>query len=274
MQVLIKTCSPICPQETVPLSELSALFGATAAVFIPRKQWFVVGDWDGNLKVCSDETMQEVKTFSAHRKRIDSLDVHPSEPYVLSASYYDGSVKVWNWEMDWECVRTFHVVARQVKFNPKDADYFACSTGNNVKVSNIASPGSDDLTSSFGISHMKCFDYLSRGNELYLINGNHDGSVEIWDWKNRSCLKTLKEQRGTVATICAHPDLPIFITGSSDGTVCLWNSFTFELEGKLNCSLGAVWTIACLKGSNRVMFSSELRFFRRALLPHDLFFSS
>ncbi|TVU26074.1 hypothetical protein EJB05_28603, partial [Eragrostis curvula] len=228
MQVLIKTCSRICPQERVHLSELSALSEATAAVFIPRKQWFVVGDRDGNIKVCSDETMQQVKTFSAHSRPIYSLDVHPSEPYVLSVSLDDGTVKMWNWDMDWECVRTFDVATRVVKFNPKDADYFACVTFNGVKVWNIASPGSDGLKFSFGSSEVRCLDYLSRGDDLYLITGDDDGSVEIWDWQSRSCLKTLKEHTAKVYTICAHPDLPLFITGSFDGTVCLWNSFTFE----------------------------------------------
>ncbi|TVU16858.1 hypothetical protein EJB05_37015, partial [Eragrostis curvula] len=228
MQVIIKTCSRICPQERVHLSELSALSAPNAAVFIPRKQWFVVGDFYGNIKVCSDETMQELKTFSAHSKHISFLDVHPSEPYVLSQSNFENTVKMWNWEMDWECVRTFDVKTWNVKFNPKDADYFACATQNGVKVWNIASPGSDDLTFSFGSSNAYSLDYLSRGDELYLINGNLDGSVEIWDWQSRSCLKTLEEHTTFVYTICVHPDLPLFITGSRDGTVCLWNSLTFE----------------------------------------------
>ncbi|TVU26090.1 hypothetical protein EJB05_28619, partial [Eragrostis curvula] len=244
--------------ERVHLSELSALSEATAAVFIPRKQWFVVGDNDGNIKVCNDETMQQFKTFRSHDRRISYLDIHPSEPYVLSASYRDDTVKMWNWEMDWECVRTFDVRAREVKFNPKDADYFACATDYGVKIWNIASPGSDDLTFYFRSSCVISLDYLSRGDELYLITGNWDGSVkvrhrddrsstpclnvangiimrcivllttQIWDWQSRSCLKTLKEHTANVYTICAHPDLPLFITGSFDGTVCLWNSFTFE----------------------------------------------
>ncbi|TVU16861.1 hypothetical protein EJB05_37018, partial [Eragrostis curvula] len=182
----------------------------------------------GNIKVCSDETMQQFKTFRSHDRRISYLDIHPSEPYVLSASYRDDTVKMWNWEMDWECVRTFDVRAREVKFNPKDADYFACATDYGVKIWNIASPGSDDLTFYFRSSCVISLDYLSRGDELYLITGNWDGSVKIWDWQSRSCLKTLKEHTANVYTICAHPDLPLFITGSFDGTVCLWNSFTFE----------------------------------------------
>ncbi|TVU16857.1 hypothetical protein EJB05_37014 [Eragrostis curvula] len=172
--------------------------------------------------------MQQVKTFRAHSRSIHSLDVHPSKPYVLSASYNDRTVEMWNWEMDWECVRTFDVAAREVKFNPKDADYFACPTGYGVEVWNIASSGSDDLTFSFGSSNVYSIDYLSRGDELYLINGDKYGSVEIWDWQNRSCLKTLKEHTDFVNNICAPPNLPLFITISCDGTVCLWNSSTFE----------------------------------------------
>ncbi|TVU26081.1 hypothetical protein EJB05_28610, partial [Eragrostis curvula] len=217
--------------ERVHLPELSALSEPKAAVFIPRKQWFVVGDKHGNIKVCSDETMQQVPVgvvLKVPAYWVSSFNVHPSEPYVLSLSFMDGSVKMWNWEMDWECVRTFDVKAREVKFNPKDADYFACTTLNGLKVWNIASQGSDNLTFSFGSSYVTHLDYLSRGDELYLITGHSDGSVEIWDWQSRSCLKTLKEHTDWVDTTCAHPDLPLFITGSYDGTVCLWNSCNFK----------------------------------------------
>ncbi|TVU16860.1 hypothetical protein EJB05_37017, partial [Eragrostis curvula] len=214
--------------ERVDLSELWALSRTSAAVFIPRKQWFVAGYYSGNIKVCNDETMRNVKTFCAHDYGVSYLDIHPSEPYVLSASIADRKVKIWNWKMDWKCVRTFHVEAREVKFIPNNADYFACVTNNGVEVWNIASPGSADLTFSFGSSHLLCLDYLSCGDDLYMITGNRDGSVEIWDWQSRSCLKTLREHKKLVSTICVHPDLPLFITGSGDGTVCLWNSSTFE----------------------------------------------
>ncbi|CAO2141352.1 unnamed protein product [Urochloa humidicola] len=43
------------------------------------------------------------------------------------------------------------------------------------------------------------------------------------------------------------------MTGSRDGTVRLWNSNSFRLEGVLNFGLRKVHALACLKGSRRVV---------------------
>lgn len=49
-----------------------------------------------------------------------------------------------------------------------------------------------------------------------------------------------------------HPELPIILTGSEDGTVRIWHANTYRLENTLNYGLERVWTITCLKGSNNV----------------------
>jgi coatomer subunit beta' len=49
-----------------------------------------------------------------------------------------------------------------------------------------------------------------------------------------------------------HPELPIILTGSEDGTVRVWHSSTYRLENTLNYGLERVWTICAMKGSNNV----------------------
>ncbi|TVU50043.1 hypothetical protein EJB05_01397, partial [Eragrostis curvula] len=214
--------------EIVHSSEFSTLDSFCEAIFIPKKQWFVAGSTNGYIKVYNYETMQEVKTFRAHVGYITSLDVHASEPYMLSAARFDQTVKLWNWEKGWECVRTIYTAASRVKFNPKDADYFACTTPDGFETWNISSPGSDNLPLSTKTSEAWGLDYLTHGDELCVITGHHSGLVKIWNWQCRSCLRTLQGHTGFVATVCTHPDLPLLITGSYDGTVRLWNKNTFE----------------------------------------------
>ena len=55
-----------------------------------------------------------------------------------------------------------------------------------------------------------------------------------------------------MTAVCYHPELPIFLTGSEDGTVRIWHLNTYRLESTLNYGLDRVWTINCLKGSNGV----------------------
>lgn len=55
-----------------------------------------------------------------------------------------------------------------------------------------------------------------------------------------------------VSCVLFHPELPIIISGSEDGTVKLWHSNTYRLESTLNYSLERCWTAACIKGSNNI----------------------
>ena len=68
--------------------------------------------------------------LKAHTDFIRSVAVHPSLPYILSASD-DKLIKLWDWENGWECTKTFegheHYVM-QVVFNPRDANVFASAS--------------------------------------------------------------------------------------------------------------------------------------------------
>ncbi len=60
-----------------------------------------------------------------------------------------------------------------------------------------------------------------------------------------------------VTVSCFHPELPIIITGSEDGTVRIWHSTTFRLESTLNYGMERVWAIGYMKGSNDVAFGYD-----------------
>ncbi len=49
-----------------------------------------------------------------------------------------------------------------------------------------------------------------------------------------------------------HPELPIILTASEDGTVRIWHANTYRLENTLNYGLERAWTLAALRGSNNV----------------------
>lgn len=51
---------------------------------------------------------------------------------------------------------------------------------------------------------------------------------QIWDMHTKRCVKTLEGHANRVTAVCSHPELPILMTGSQDGTVRLWNSYTFR----------------------------------------------
>lgn len=114
--------------------------------FIARKNWLVVGDGDGYIYVYdyTDTMLHELKKFRAHHhKSVDSLAAHPTKPYLLSSSYFDQNIKLWNWNEGWVQIKEFDVKptsayengVSNVEFDPRGTDTFACITfDNRVKV--------------------------------------------------------------------------------------------------------------------------------------------
>uniref|UniRef100_A0A0E0R5R1 Beta'-coat protein n=2 Tax=Oryza rufipogon TaxID=4529 RepID=A0A0E0R5R1_ORYRU len=229
-----------------------------AAKFIARKQWFVVGHQDGFIRVYTYESpVKQVKRFKAHVWNITTLDVHPTEPYLLSIGSQD-QIKLWDWNKGWECIKTFdlHGLAYQIKFNPKDTHKFAVASLKDAQVWNIRSSRHEFTLSGHGYI-VSCLDYFTRGNQLYMITGSWDKTAKIWDCQRRTCVQTLEGHTDCITCVCSHPDLPILLTGSNDETVRLWNSITFKLEGVLDFELGQVTAIICLKGSKRVVIGHD-----------------
>ena len=99
---------------------------------------------------------------------------------------------------------------------------------------------------------VNCIDYYHGGDKPYLISGADDRLVKIWDYQNKTCVQTLEGHAQNIAAVSFHPELPIILTGSEDGTVRVWHANTYRLENTLNYGLERVWSVICMKGSNDV----------------------
>jgi len=51
---------------------------------------------------------------------------------------------------------------------------------------------------------------------------------QVWDYQTKSCVQTLEGHTHNVSAVCFHPELPIIITGSEDGTVRIWHATTYR----------------------------------------------
>lgn len=101
-----------------------------SAKFIARKNWIVTAADDSFIRVYNYDTTEKIIEFEAHKDYIRSLAVHPTLPYLLSASD-DKTIKLWDWENGWTCTRIFeghsHYVM-QVALDPKDTHNFASAS--------------------------------------------------------------------------------------------------------------------------------------------------
>lgn len=51
---------------------------------------------------------------------------------------------------------------------------------------------------------------------------------QVWDYQTKSCVQTLEGHTHNVSAVCFHPELPIILTGSEDGTVRIWHATTYR----------------------------------------------
>ncbi|RZF32170.1 hypothetical protein LSTR_LSTR004033 [Laodelphax striatellus] len=225
-----------------------------AAVFVPRKNWIVTGSDDMQVRVFNYNTLERAHAFEAHSDYVRCIIVHPVQPYILTSSD-DMLIKLWNWDKQWACQQVFeghtHYVM-QIVVNPKDNNTFAsASLDRTVKVWQLGSP-TPNFTLEGHEKGVNCVDYYHGGDKPYLISGADDRMVKIWDYQNKTCVQTLEGHAQNISAVSFHPELPIVITGSEDGTVRIWHSGTYRLESSLNYGLERVWTICCMRGSNNV----------------------
>lgn len=72
--------------------------------FIARKNWFVAGSDDFQLRVFNYNTHEKVVSFEAHPDYIRCLAVHPTASIVLTGSD-DMTIKAWDWDKQWKNIQ-------------------------------------------------------------------------------------------------------------------------------------------------------------------------
>lgn len=225
-----------------------------AAKFVSRKNWVVTGSDDMQIRVFNYNTLERVHSFEAHSDYVRCIAVHPTQPFILTSGD-DMLIKLWNWEKAWISQQIFeghtHYVM-QIVFNPKDNNTFAsASLDRTVKVWQLGS-STANFTLEGHEKGVNCVDYYHGGDKPYLISGADDKYAKIWDYQNKTCVQTLEGHTQNISAVCFHPELPIVLTGSEDGTVRIWHARTYRLESSLNYGFERIWTIACMRGSNNV----------------------
>lgn len=74
----------------------------------------------------------------------------------------------------------------------------------------------------------------------------------MFSFLNCFCYKSILGHAQNVTAVSYHPELPIILTGSEDGSLRIWHANTYRLENSLNYNMERVWCVQALKGSNSV----------------------
>lgn len=175
------------------------------------------------------------RKLSARSDRVKSVDLHPSEPWML-ASLYNGNIHIWNFESQ-QLIKSFEVCdlpVRAAKF---------------VARKNWVISGSDDM-------HVRVFNYntLERVHQFeahsdylrsiavhptqpYILTSSDDMLIKLWDWEKKwMCTQVFEGHSHYVMQIVINPkDNNQFASASLDRTIKVWQlgsqTPNFTLEG-------------------------------------------
>lgn len=226
-----------------------------AGRFVARKNWIVCGSDDFQVRVYNYNTSEKITSFEAHPDYIRAIVVHPSQPWVLTASD-DMTIKLWDWEKGWKCVQVYEGHSHYVMgmaINPKDTNTFASAClDRTVKIWSFGSGHANytlEAHETKGVNHV---DYYPQADKPYLLTTSDDQTVKIWDYTTKSLIATLEGHTSNVSFACYHSELPIIISGSEDGTVKIWHANTYRLEQSLTYGLERAWCVSYQRGRQGV----------------------
>jgi coatomer subunit beta' len=182
------------------------------------------------------------KKLSASSERVKSVDLHPSEPWVLSA-LYTGNVMIWDYETG-SLAKSFEVSelpVRCAKFVPRKQWFLAASDDMRMRVFNYNT-----------MEKIKEFeahaDYI-RSLEVhptlpYVLSSSDDMTIKLWDWdRGFDCTQMFDGHSHYVMQVKINPkDTNTFASASLDRTIKVWGLGSpvphYTLEGHergVNC---------------------------------------
>ncbi|PUZ46710.1 hypothetical protein GQ55_7G104100 [Panicum hallii var. hallii] len=205
--------------------------------FIAREQWFAAGDTDGWVRVYSYTTMDKVMEFKAHDEPVCLLCVHPTRPLLLTATYNDEWIKLWDWSKNRKFENKFNTQrhgSERLMWHPRDTNIFASVSTSNVKVWEIRS---SHPTATLKGAKKGCYLYTESNRHLMVTltsdwRTSEKDTSQIWDLQTEECVHKLGlSGSGIIDDIACHPTLPILATRGTARTVCLWDARpTYRLQ--------------------------------------------
>ncbi|KAK4359467.1 hypothetical protein RND71_021696 [Anisodus tanguticus] len=182
------------------------------------------------------------RKLSQRSERVKSVDLHPSEPWIL-ASLYSGTVCIWNYQTQ-TMVKSFEATelpVRSAKFIPRKQWVVAGADDMFIRVYNYNTMDKVKVFEGH-TDYIRCV--AVHPTLPYVLSSSDDMLIKLWDWeKGWLCTQIFEGHSHYVMQVTFNPkDTNTFASASLDRTIKIWNlgspdpNFTLDAHLKgVNC---------------------------------------
>ncbi|XP_061993600.1 coatomer subunit beta'-3-like [Rosa rugosa] len=182
------------------------------------------------------------RKFAQRSERVKSLDLHPTEPWIL-ASLYSGTVYILNYQSQ-TMAKSFEVSelpVRSAKFVTRKQWVVAAADDMCIRVYNYNTMDKVKVFEAHS-DYIRCV--AVHPTLPYVLSSSDDMLIKLWDWeKGWMCTQIFEGHSHYVMQVTFNPkDTNTFASASLDHTVKIWNlvspdpNFTLDAHLKgVNC---------------------------------------
>ncbi|RID50064.1 hypothetical protein BRARA_H00819 [Brassica rapa] len=182
------------------------------------------------------------KKFAQRSERVKSVDLHPTEPWIL-ASLYSGTVCIWNYQTQ-TITKSFEVTelpVRSAKFIPRKQWVVAAADDMYIRVYNYNTMDKVKVFEAHS-DYIRCV--AVHPTLPYVLSSSDDMLIKLWDWENGwACTQIFEGHSHYVMQVVFNPkDTNTFASASLDRSIKIWNlgspdpNFTLDAHQKgVNC---------------------------------------
>jgi len=182
------------------------------------------------------------KKLSASSERVKSVDLHPTEPWVLAA-LYSGNVMIWDYESG-SLVKSFEISelpVRCAKFVSRKQWFVAASDDMRFRIFNYNTMEKIKEFEAHA-DYIRCLEV--HPSLPYVLSSSDDMCIKLWDWdRGFDCTQIFEGHAHYVMQVKFNPkDTNTFASASLDRSIKVWglgsHSPHYTLEGHergVNC---------------------------------------